>query len=73
MGAGFLVGALDGVEAGGHEVEWVGEAVLLLLEQVQGEGTGVVGLEAERSEPGFSLEAGQAPGPLPWLTTSPQR
>jgi hypothetical protein len=46
VGAGFLVGAVEGVEAGGHEVELAGEAVLLLLEQVEWQGSGAVGLEA---------------------------
>jgi hypothetical protein len=32
MGAGFLVGGVEDVEAGGHEVELVDEAVLLLFE-----------------------------------------
>ncbi|MGH9066396.1 MAG: hypothetical protein ACRD0J_02580 [Acidimicrobiales bacterium] len=46
MGARFLVGAAQGVEAGGHEVELAGESVLLLFEQVQRQRSGVVGLEA---------------------------
>ncbi len=35
VGAGFLIGAVEGVEAGGHEVELAGEVVSLLFEQVQ--------------------------------------
>nr|WP_229669600.1 hypothetical protein [Microlunatus endophyticus] len=54
MGAGFFVGAVERVEAGGYEVELAGEAVLLLFEQVQGQGSGVVGLEAR---PALVLDA----------------
>ena len=46
MGAGLLIGRVQGVEAGGHEVELAGEAVLLLFEQVQRQRSRVVGLEA---------------------------
>ncbi|WP_375489127.1 hypothetical protein [uncultured Mycobacterium sp.] len=46
MGAGLLVGAVERIQAGGHEVELAREAVLLLFEQIKREGSGVVGLEA---------------------------
>ena len=44
--AGLVVGGVERLEPGGHQVELVGEAVLFLFEQVEGQRGGVVGLEA---------------------------